>query len=800
MTDCDYHARIQHTIMKTRTRKANQLLLVFSAAAGIATATQAAIITVNTANNADFSSGKTNLWLAITMANTNGATANTINFSIPGTGPFYIVTPAFHAPSGVPDLAGGYPIITNHNLTIDGYSQPGALANTNTILGSNTAVLKIVIDSRAANYAPGGDYPLAVGANTMDFARITGKTYGDTTYGWAGFTSADAAQIGIFQATNVHIKGLCFLNDYSPGANGLSVASIAMGADYPTNWMNPPASGPSSWFYPEYALHVSGCWFNLLPDGATVVDGGYNAVRVQRQRMQSGNSDWAGRWSPSGTTVGVAKNSADPRAEFNIIMSQAQGTSIQGERSRYCGNFFNVLADGMTQYFPEPQRYPGTPTYTTVPTTAFIGGSYAGRDVVGTDGDGVNDAEERNIFAGLPRKRSKGCAQIDHQCGCWDMKIAGNYFGVAVDGVTRWTNSTSPIRVGNRPYCPTNCVIGSDFDGLSDALEANLICNNWPLDYWFEHPDYEPNLSEYWAHQLAPLYQYGAPPETLNSDAQGQHDEDYIILQWATSFRGNKLINNFTAPMSPFASSADRSNDPWYFVSYTRSNVVIQSYPYTLPEGTAEEGATNFITVVDPGSSTRRLKGTFQLAINAVTNTQGLVINNPLTNVIVDVYVANEEGLTNGARFQTLTNVLPVWAQGEKVLAYNLQADKAGDLDPARGAFNFNLSQYNLPAGTKVTVTASYAKAGEVGTYMAEMHTSRFSLPVSLNAALPITITSITNNGNSTVTIKWTGGDTPYILEQCTDLASGAWVGILTNSAPTATISMPGSKAFYRVQ
>ena len=157
-----------------------------------------------------------------------------------------------------------------------------------------------------------------------------------------------------------------------------------------------------------------------------------------------------------------------------------------------------------------------------MPTSAFIGGSRAGRDVIGTDGDGVNDAEERNVFAGLPRKRANGCAQIDHQSGCWNIKVAGNYFGVAVDGVTRWTNSTTPIRVGNRPYCPTNCVFGSDFDGVSDALEANLICNNWPLDYWFEHPDYEPNLGEYYAHQLAPMYQYGAPPETLNDDAQGQ--------------------------------------------------------------------------------------------------------------------------------------------------------------------------------------------------------------------------------------------------------------------------------------
>ena len=162
--------------------------------------------------------------------------------------------------------------------------------------------------------------------------------------------------------------------------------------------------------------------------------------------------------------------------------------------------------------------------------------------------------------------------------------------------------------------------------------------------------------------------------------------------------------------------------------------------------------------------------------------------------------MANEEGLTNGAKFQTLTNILPVWAQGEKVLAYNLQADKAGDLDPTTGAFNFNIAPYNIPAGTKVTVTASYARAGVVGTYMAEMETSRFSLPVSLVASTPITITSIVNNGNGTATINWTGGEAPYIVEKALNVDTGVWTGIQTNATASATVSIDPGKAFFRVQ
>ena len=182
--------------------------LVAATFAGLLASANAAIITVNTANNADFSAGKTNLWLAIKMANTNGQTANTINFNIPGTGPFYLITPPLYVQGGSTlALGGGYPIITNHNLTIDGYSQPGAVANTNTILGTNTAKLMIVIDSRISNYTPDLEHPVRIGGETMNYALITGKTYGTTVNGWAGFTDADAAQIGIFASQQHHHQG-----------------------------------------------------------------------------------------------------------------------------------------------------------------------------------------------------------------------------------------------------------------------------------------------------------------------------------------------------------------------------------------------------------------------------------------------------------------------------------------------------------------------------------------------------------------------------------------------------------------
>ncbi len=99
---------------------------------------QAAVITVNTADNTDFSPGKINLVTAINSLQDGDA----IHFNIPGPGPQYLVAP--------PE---GYPIITNkHDITIDGYTQSGAVPNTNPILAANNAQIQIVLDARNGNY------------------------------------------------------------------------------------------------------------------------------------------------------------------------------------------------------------------------------------------------------------------------------------------------------------------------------------------------------------------------------------------------------------------------------------------------------------------------------------------------------------------------------------------------------------------------------------------------------------------------------------------------------------------------
>src|SRR5437016_10159384 len=114
------------------------LKIVLVSCVAVTSITRAAIITVNTEDNTDFSAGKTNLVAAINSLHDG----DTISFNVPGTAGqvHYLQTPP-----------NGYPIITNNGVTIDGYSQPGASPNTNPIHTPNNARIKICLDSRNGN-------------------------------------------------------------------------------------------------------------------------------------------------------------------------------------------------------------------------------------------------------------------------------------------------------------------------------------------------------------------------------------------------------------------------------------------------------------------------------------------------------------------------------------------------------------------------------------------------------------------------------------------------------------------------
>ena len=106
----------------------NRVLIAATLSMLAIASTLAATLTVTNTND----SGTGSLREAILIANANAGT-DLIAFNIPGAGPHSI------------QPLSGLPIVTD-SLAIDGYTQPGAIANTNPPGLGNNALLKIELD------------------------------------------------------------------------------------------------------------------------------------------------------------------------------------------------------------------------------------------------------------------------------------------------------------------------------------------------------------------------------------------------------------------------------------------------------------------------------------------------------------------------------------------------------------------------------------------------------------------------------------------------------------------------------
>src|SRR6185295_13906024 len=129
----------------------------------------------------------------------------------------------------------GYPIIAKHRVTIDGYSQPGSSANSNPILASNNAQIKIVLCS----------------TNSTGNEEYTDMDYNSSTNSKVGFTPhGEFVVLGIYGVTNVTIQGLSIIG--TPGAGQASHYGIGLAQDTTHPCLN---------------AHIAGCWIGVEPSG-----------------------------------------------------------------------------------------------------------------------------------------------------------------------------------------------------------------------------------------------------------------------------------------------------------------------------------------------------------------------------------------------------------------------------------------------------------------------------------------------------------------------------------------------------
>ncbi|HEY3914700.1 MAG TPA: hypothetical protein VGN61_09460 [Verrucomicrobiae bacterium] len=638
---------------------------------------EAKIIIVNTTNNISPRASETNLVQAIGLLQDG----DTIQFNIPGSGPFYLVTPTNN----------GYPAITNNNITIDGFSQAGAVPNSNPILSSNNAHFQIVLDSRAGGF------------------HIEPMP---------GYSDHEGAIFFVNGATNISIQGFCFLG---PGTGDLNNPTPANPNTYAISFAQGASGG-----------RVSGCQIGVDLDGQTV-----NRFCCAVTGFEGNSGVYV-----DNATVGVglfANGSAAARAEFNVLVGAYIPVVLEGSGHRISGNFFNVFPNGTSDYQCNgivPQEI-----------QAFIEIGRTGNNIlIGTDGDGANDSDERNIFGGVTWADDGELLEW-YDSASTNVVVAGNYFGVAIDGVTRFTNSQQVL---GGLHGSTTMRFGSDFNGVSDSIEGNLVTMNYPFDWLFSDP--------------------GAsfPPLFASMDAGAR-----------ISFRGNSLIGNNLAPFSYADGYGTRLEDfTNFYAGYLDTNALIP--------------------VLSTNSSQGILRGGCALGMA------------PYTNVIIDVYLADEEGWTNGQQFQfaelaytdpaTGNTLYQGFPQGKTWLA-TFTANGPQNLDPTPAQFAFDISSLGLSTNVLITLTASYS-IDPPSTPNGRAQTSPFAFPITLRAAPRLTIAQAGAN----IALIWPASDGQFTIQSSISLSPSVWTNLVPEPTPVqmgadykAIVAFPTATGFYRL-
>jgi hypothetical protein len=368
---------------------------------------------------------------------TNAQPGDTIKFNITGqgAGPFY-----FKAPPK------GFPLIyQKHGLTLDGSTQTGWSANTAAINHTNNAVIKIVLQGDATHkrdmaYVFYGKYPGVTDSdppidNTSMFGDGTGSSAtGKERAGYdpdtfiitdpdpaSTYITGESAVLGVYRSRNVTIKHIAIISDGNDDTRPYLIA-VAQDFGYDTTvkerfqYDNGTCRG----------FHVAGCWFGIDPADWTAKVGhaGLAAYRHRDRKDPSAGGRPSALTDPNNEgipnlengVVGVAPGSANPRAEFNVFAeglgedSGANGSlAFEIDRCRISGN----------QLFGDTD----IGRYSDAKMPAMI---------IGSDGDGVNDADEGNFFGQRNNFGAWGYLSM-YNTQSKVYLISGNYFGLNIE-------------------------------------------------------------------------------------------------------------------------------------------------------------------------------------------------------------------------------------------------------------------------------------------------------------------------------------------------------------------------------
>ncbi|HAZ47375.1 MAG TPA: hypothetical protein DCZ55_23695 [Cyanobacteria bacterium UBA11371] len=189
---------------------------------------------------------------------------------------------------------------------------------------------------------------------------------------------------------------------------------------------------------------VTGNYIGTDASGTQALGNTFNGVQIQD----------AGSNIIGGSATGdrnIISGSKQAQGVF-IVGAQATGNKVQG-------NYIGTDKDGINAL---GNKFDGV---------RIRGG--ATNNIIGTDGDGTNDANEGNLISG-----NEGSGVLFRQTGTNNNVIAGNRIGTNATNTGAIANIGNGIEISNLEGAPLNNRIGSNNNGISDDLEGNIIFGN----------------------------------------------------------------------------------------------------------------------------------------------------------------------------------------------------------------------------------------------------------------------------------------------------------------------------------
>jgi Ca2+-binding RTX toxin-like protein len=395
-----------------------------------------------------------NLLALFTVVNTNDAGAGSLRDAIlqanaapgPDAIDFNIGSPGLQTIN----LLSALPTITE-SVVIDGYTQPGSQANTLAV-GSN-AVLLIELNGAAAGDVNG--LTVLGGNSTIKGLVIDGFHVGSASNcnGIVLDTAGNNVIQGNYIGTNP--AGTSIATGFNSGRDILvqnGSSGNLIGTD--GNGVGDPGERNLLSGSNFAAVEITGAGTN-----GNAVAGNYVGTDAQGTAGLGNGEGVVIRAGAQNNRVGTdGSNDAFNAGERNVIAD----SFLSGVEIRDAGTNGNVVAG----------NYIGTDATGTVALASDNGVRIdlgAQNNRVGTDSNGVADAEERNVISG----NGDGVEIFDS--GTTNNVVAGNYIGTNASGTAALANFSEGINLG---FGAHGNRIGTNGDGVNDAAEANVISGN----------------------------------------------------------------------------------------------------------------------------------------------------------------------------------------------------------------------------------------------------------------------------------------------------------------------------------